>query len=53
MKVGLELKAVENLVPVFEAQLINYLKISGLKLRILINFAKPKVEYKRIALSKK
>ncbi|MBI4834191.1 MAG: GxxExxY protein [Planctomycetes bacterium] len=48
-KVILELKAVSELNEVFEAQLYSYLKATGLKLGILINFGKKKVEYKRIA----
>ena len=34
---------------VFEARVYSYLKATGLKLGILINFGKKKVEYKRIA----
>jgi GxxExxY protein len=30
------------------AQCINYLKASGLRLGLLINFQKPKVEWKRV-----
>lgn len=37
-KIILELKAVDNLNPIFEAQLLSYLKISGFKLGLLINF---------------
>jgi len=37
-KVIVELKAVENLMPIHEAQLLTYLKLSGLKLGLLINF---------------
>ncbi|MFO1095514.1 MAG: GxxExxY protein [Planctomycetaceae bacterium] len=33
-----EVKAVEKLVPIHEAQLLSYLKLSGLKLGLLINF---------------
>ena len=33
-----ELKAVEKIVPIHEAQLLSYLKISGLKLGLIINF---------------
>jgi len=33
-----ELKAVETLLPVFTAQLLSYLRLSGLKLGLLINF---------------
>ncbi len=40
-KIILELKAVENLLPVHEAQLLIYLKLSGLTLGLLINFNVP------------
>lgn len=33
-----ELKAVEKMNPVYEAQLITYLKLSGLKVGLLLNF---------------
>ena len=36
--VVLELKAVEKLMPIHEAQLLSYLKLSGLKLGLLFNF---------------
>ena len=34
----LELKAVDRMDPVFKAQLMTYLKLSGLKLGLLLNF---------------
>jgi GxxExxY protein len=37
----LELKSAENIAPVFEAQLISYLKLSNKKLGFLINFNVP------------
>jgi GxxExxY protein len=37
----LELKAVEALLPVHEAQVLTYLKLSGLSLGLLINFNVP------------
>jgi GxxExxY protein len=37
----IEIKAVEILMPVHEAQLISYLKLSGIKLGYLINFNIP------------
>jgi GxxExxY protein len=37
-KVVLELKAVERLLPVHEAQLLSYLRLGGLRLGMLINF---------------
>ena len=44
----LELKAVESLSKAHEAQLLNYLKGTGLKLGFLINFGKEKATYKRM-----
>ena len=46
----LELKAAENLTKAHEAQLLNYLKGTGLKLGFLINFGKEKAIYKRMVL---
>ena len=37
-QVILELKAVERMLPVFDAQLLTYLKLSGKRLGFLINF---------------
>jgi GxxExxY protein len=36
-----EIKAVERLLPVHEAQLLTYLKLSGMKLGLLLNFNVP------------
>ena len=43
----LELKAVKQLNPYMEAQLINYLKISGIPIDYLVNFYRTSVEWKR------
>jgi GxxExxY protein len=53
-RVVVELKAVEKILPVFGAQLLSYLKLSGHELGLLINFNVPilKKGIKRIALSK-
>lgn len=45
----LELKAVSALNDVFKQQTLSYLKATGLRLGILINFGTPRVEYTRIA----
>ena len=45
----LELKAVSALNDTFKQQTLSYLKATGLKLGILINFGTPRVEYIRIA----
>jgi GxxExxY protein len=37
-RVILELKAVEKLIPIHEAQLLSYLKATGLRLGLLLNF---------------
>ena len=44
----LELKAVKNLDDIHLAQCLNYLKATNLHLCLLMNFAKPKVEIRRI-----
>ncbi len=46
----LELKCVERLANEHMAQCINYLRASGKTLCLLVNFQKPKVEWKRIIL---
>jgi GxxExxY protein len=43
-----ELKCVESFTGEHFAQCINYLKATNLKLALLVNFQKPKVEWKRI-----
>ena len=37
-KLVVELKAVEKMQPLYDAQLLTYLKLSGLRLGLLINF---------------
>jgi len=48
----LELKACERLEPIHEAQLLTYLKLTGIKIGLLINFNVPilKQGIKRLAL---
>jgi GxxExxY protein len=50
-RVILELKACESLQPIHEAQLLTYLKLTGIKLGLLINFNVPMLKQgiKRIA----
>ena len=45
-----ELKAVRALDEVHVAQCLNYLKATGLRVALLIKFAKPKIEIKRVVL---
>ena len=47
-KVILELKAVKELLSEHQAQLINYLNPTHIQVGLLINFAKPKLQYKRL-----
>ena len=49
-KVIVELKCVDRFANEHLAQCINYLKASRLRVALLINFQKPKVEWKRILL---
>ena len=50
-KIVLELKAVEKLTTEHLAQVFNYLKATGLKLGIIVNFGHyPDLEYKRIVI---
>jgi len=50
-KVILELKAVKELHPAHEVQLVNYLKATGIEVGLLINFGE-RVEIKRKILDK-
>lgn len=47
-KVIVELKAVKSLLPEHQAQLINYLKATGIDVGLLINFGTPKLEVRRV-----
>jgi len=46
-KVLVELKAVKAIAPEHEAQVINYLNATGIQVGLLINFGKPRLEFKR------
>ncbi|MEI6576342.1 MAG: GxxExxY protein [Bacteroidota bacterium] len=46
----IELKAVKALVPEHQAQVINYLKATGIEVGLLINFGNSKLEYRRLEL---
>jgi len=47
-KVLIELKAVTTLLPEHQAQVINYLKATGIEVGLLVNFGNPKLEYRRL-----
>ncbi len=46
-KVIIELKAVRELAPEHEAQTINYLHATGMDVGLLVNFGKPRLQYRR------
>ena len=48
-KVIVEIKSTDTHNPLFEAQLLNYLKASGIKIGLIINFG-PSVKVKRMVL---
>ncbi len=50
-RIILELKSIEKLQPVHEAQLLNYLKATGMQVGLLINFTHPKAEIKRMVFN--
>ena len=43
-----ELKAARRIEDIHLAQTLNYLKVTGLKLGLILNFGKPRVEIKRV-----
>jgi GxxExxY protein len=47
-EVLVELKAIDRLLGVDEAQVINYLKATGLKRALLFNFGSSRLDYRRI-----
>ena len=49
-KVILEVKTVQKIDDVHRAQLLNYLQISGLRVGLLMNFSKPRLQYERLVL---
>lgn len=49
-KIILELKSVKTIVDGHRAQTLNYLKATGIKLAIILNFGKKKLEFERLVL---
>jgi GxxExxY protein len=49
-KVLVELKMGKELLPRYEAQMLNYLKATGIKVGLLVNFGPEKCEFKRMVM---
>ena len=49
-RVIIELKTVEKLIPAHVGQVLNYLRASNLHVGLLLNFAKPKLQFRRVLL---
>jgi GxxExxY protein len=49
-KLILELKTVDVIANIHVAQVLNYLRATGMKLGMILNFGKPTFEYKRLVL---
>ena len=49
-RVIVECKAVSQLDPVHEAQLLNYLKATSIRVGLLLNFGRPKLQYRRFVV---
>ena len=47
-----EIKAVQAIIPAHEAQLLHYLKATGLQLGLIFNFGARSLEFRRLAKSK-
>ena len=47
-RILVECKAVSNFDPVHEAQLLNYLRATGIRVGLLLNFGRPKLQYRRL-----
>lgn len=52
-KVIVELKAVTSIAREHEAQIINYLNATGIEVGLIINFGRPKLEFKRFTRTRK
>ena len=52
-EVIVEIKAISSLSGIEEAQLINYLKATGMKVGLLLNFGAKSLEYKRLIYTNK
>ncbi len=49
-KIIIDAKTIDRIGPVEIGQMLNYLRVTGLKLAIVLNFKNPKLEFRRVAL---
>jgi len=49
-KIIVEIKAAEKIIPAHEAQALNYLKATKLRLALILNFGKEKMEQERLVI---
>ena len=49
-RILVECKAVSGFDPIHEAQLLNYLRATGIRVGLLLNFGRPKLQYRRLVL---
>lgn len=49
-RVIVECKALASLDGVHESQLLNYLKATGIRVGLLVNFGRPKLQFKRLVV---
>ncbi len=52
-QIVVEIKAIQKITDIEEAQILNYLKATNLPLGLVINFGQPKLEWKRFANTRK
>ena len=50
-KIIIDTKTIDHITPVERGQMLNYLRITGLSVGLIINFKKPKLEWERIVLT--
>ncbi|MEY4569472.1 MAG: hypothetical protein RLZZ398_911 [Verrucomicrobiota bacterium] len=50
-KIIVDTKTIDHITPVERGQMLNYLRITGLSVGLIINFKKPKLEWERIVLT--
>ncbi|MFQ5786475.1 MAG: GxxExxY protein [Thermodesulfobacteriota bacterium] len=49
-KIILEIKALDEIIDIHRAQALNYLKATNLRLAIILNFGKKKLQYERLII---